>query len=163
MAGSPTTDVDEGSEPEAPTWRERQREATRDEIKAIARTHLTEAGSSALSLRSIARELGMVVSALYRYFPGRDELITALIADAYDSLAETVEVALASCDPDDPENCWRTVAHAFRRWALDHPGEYALVYGTPVPGYVAPEDTMGPAFRFYAALTTILVNAERVG
>src|SRR5207248_3208991 len=75
------------------TARDRARIELTDEIKAVARRHLAEHGSAALSLRAVAREVGMVSSAVYRYFPSRDELLTALIIDAYDAVGERAEAA----------------------------------------------------------------------
>src|SRR4051794_28037885 len=101
------------------------------EIKAAARRHLATDGAN-LSLRAIARDLGMVSSALYRYFASRDELLTALIIDAYNDLGEVAERADAAVtDRTDARSRWMTVAHALRGWALTNPAEYALLYGTP--------------------------------
>src|SRR5579885_2276359 len=118
-----------------------------DEIKTIARRRLAEEGTN-VSLRAIARDLGMVSSALYRYFPSRDDLLTALIVDAYNSLGEAAEKADAGvADRKDIAGRWLAVARAVREWALHRPHEYALIYGTPVPGYAAPPDTVPPATR----------------
>ena len=116
------------------------------EIKDEARRQVTESGAPALSLRAVARELGMVSSGIYRYFPSRDELLTALIIDAYNDIG-AAERADASCDRCDFFGRWRAACGAARSWALEHPHEYALVYGSPVPGYRAPQDTVGPASR----------------
>jgi AcrR family transcriptional regulator len=116
-------------------------------IKEAARRQLAQEGAATLSLRAVARELGMVSSALYRYFPSRDELLTALIIDAYDSLGQAAEQARdADADPA-PVARWVAVCEAVRDWALAHPHEYALIYGSPVPGYAAPRTTVPPAAR----------------
>src|SRR3954462_9504215 len=105
---------------------------TIEQIKQIARDHLAADGPN-LSLRAVARDLGVVSSALYRYFASRDELLTALILDAYDSLGEAVEQADAAVNRADLLGRWLATTHAVRSWALARPTEYALIYGSPVP------------------------------
>lgn len=117
-----------------------------DQIKRIARTHLAADGPN-LSLRAVARDLGVVSSAVYRYFDSRDALLTALIIDAYDSLGETAERAEATVARRDLVGRWMALGRAIRQWSLERPHEYALLYGSPVPGYAAPQDTIGPAAR----------------
>ncbi|WP_030546266.1 TetR/AcrR family transcriptional regulator [Streptomyces exfoliatus] len=116
-------------------------------IKDEARTQLAAEGASKLSLRAVARELGMASSALYRYFPSRDDLLTALIIDAYDAIGAEAEQAAADTAGLRPLDRWTAVCRAVRAWALTHPHEYALIYGSPVPGYTAPQDTVAPAAR----------------
>ncbi|MET9543035.1 TetR/AcrR family transcriptional regulator [Streptomyces sp. NPDC006553] len=116
-------------------------------IKDEARTQLAAEGAAKLSLRAVARELGMVSSALYRYFPSRDELLTALIVDAYDAIGAAAENAAAEAAGRRPLDRWTAVCRAVRAWAVAHPHEYALIYGSPVPGYSAPQDTIVPASR----------------
>ncbi|MEV6772130.1 TetR/AcrR family transcriptional regulator [Nocardia sp. NPDC051030] len=127
------------------TARERARAEITREITDAARRQLAESGAPALSLRAIARELGMVSSALYRYFPSRDDLLTALIIEAYDAIGAAVEKAAGAAQT--PRAQWREVSKAVRAWAIAHPHEYALVYGSPVPGYQAPEATVAHAAR----------------
>src|SRR5690349_7952048 len=127
--------------------RERARIEVTAAIKDEARKQLAAEGAAKLSLRAVARELGMVSSALYRYFPSRDDLLTALIIDAYDSLGEAAESAHADVAAAGPRERWIAVCVAARRWALEHPHEYALIYGSPVPGYVAPQETVPAASR----------------
>ncbi|MDQ0989238.1 TetR/AcrR family transcriptional regulator [Streptomyces sp. V3I7] len=127
--------------------RARARREVTAAIKDEARRQLAEDGAAKLSLRAVARELGMVSSALYRYFPSRDELLTALIIDAYDSLGEAAERARDEAADAAPVQRWTAVCEAVRGWALAHPHEYALIYGSPVPGYSAPETTVPPASR----------------
>jgi AcrR family transcriptional regulator len=129
------------------TARQRARAELTREIKEAARRQLAETGAPQLSLRAVARELGLVSSALYRYFPSRDDLLTALIIDAYDSLGEAAEAAAAANGTAGPRSGWRAVCHAIRDWARQNPHEYALIYGSPVPGYQAPRDTVAPAAR----------------
>ncbi|MFC5749984.1 TetR/AcrR family transcriptional regulator [Actinomadura rugatobispora] len=147
------------------TARERARAELTREIKEEARRQLRASGAQGLSLRAVARELGLVSSALYRYFPSRDRLLTELIIDAYDALGERVERAGAADGPagDGHRARWRARCAAVREWAVAHPHEYALVYGSPVPGYEAPESTIGPASRTPVALLEVLRDAARAG
>lgn len=133
------------------------------EIKAVARRHLETDGAN-LSLRAVARDMGMVSSALYRYFASRDDLLTALIVDAYNALGETVEAADAAvADRGDLRARWLAAARAVRGWALANPAEYALLYGSPVPGYKAPQDTIPAAVRTPAVLARILSDGSAAG
>ncbi|KAA2256918.1 TetR/AcrR family transcriptional regulator [Solihabitans fulvus] len=117
------------------TPRERYRTQVREEVKERAWEQIAVAGASALSLNAIAKQLGMSGPALYRYFGSRDELITELIRDAYRSLADAMRAAQATGAD------LAGLAHAMRRWAVEDPQRYFLIYGTPVPGYHAPDDT----------------------
>jgi AcrR family transcriptional regulator len=130
-------------------------------IKDEARRQLVAEGAAKLSLRAVARELGMVSSALYRYFPSRDDLLTALIIDAYDSLGESAEAAHGKAADASPVERWTTVCEAVRAWALGHPHEYALIYGSPVPGYTAPDTTVPAASRVGLVLIGIVRAAHR--
>ena len=143
--------------------RARARAELTDQIKAVARRHLAEDGAPALSLRAVAREVGMVSSAIYRYFPSRDELLTALIVDAFDAVGLAAERADSACAPDDVRARWMAVAVAVRRWALTHPHEYALVYGSPVPGYSAPTDTVDPAARVSLVFLRLVAHGVAIG
>ncbi|MGW3204724.1 TetR/AcrR family transcriptional regulator [Streptomyces sp. NPDC001135] len=136
--------------------RARARREVTAAIKEEARRHLAEEGAARLSLRAVARELGMVSSALYRYFPSRDELLTALIIDAYDSLGEAAERARDATADAAPVARWTAVCEAVRGWALAHPHEYALIYGSPVPGYAAPQTTVPAAARVGLVLIGIV-------
>jgi len=144
--------------------------------RAIARAELTraildsagrqllEVGPAALSVRAVARELGMASSAVYRYFPSRDALVTALLVEAYDELGDAVEAADAAAgDPGDLLARWRAVCHAIHDWARAQPHRYALLYGSPVPGYAAPDDTVPPATRVTGAILGILHDAQTAG
>ncbi|MGI5525496.1 TetR/AcrR family transcriptional regulator [Micromonospora sp. CA-259024] len=139
----------------ASSIRARVRAEMIDEIKAVARRHLATDGAN-LSLRAVARDMGMVSSAIYRYVPSRDDLLTALILEAYDGLGDAVEAANSRTDPHDLRGRWHAVCRAARDWALAHPAEYALLYGSPVPGYTAPADTVLPAQRPPLTLVGIL-------
>ncbi|MFI0822597.1 TetR/AcrR family transcriptional regulator [Streptomyces sp. NPDC021098] len=144
--------------------RERARAEVTAAIKEEARRQLADQGAAKLSLRAVARELGMVSSALYRYYPSRDELLTALIVDAYDAIGAAAEGALAATRGDDaPVARWTAVCRAARGWALAHPHEYALIYGSPVPGYSAPQTTVAPASRVALALIAVIRDAHAAG
>ena len=149
--------------PPAATARDRIRAELTEEIKQIARRHLAEQGSAALSLRAVARELGMVSSAVYRYFPSRDDLLTALIVDAYDAVADALEEADAARRRADLLGRWLAVAHALRAWAVARPQEYALIYGSPVPGYRAPVDTIDPATRVSLVMLRLIADGVESG
>ncbi|MEV6834616.1 TetR/AcrR family transcriptional regulator [Streptomyces sp. NPDC051133] len=131
---------------EAKTPRERYRAQVRTEIKERAWEQIAAAGASALSLNAIAKRMGMSGPALYRYFGSRDELITELVRDAYRSLADTFRAA------SETGGGVPALAHALRGWALADPQRYFLVYGTPVPGYHAPEDITAIASEIMAVL-----------
>lgn len=145
------------------TARERARAELTREIKDAARRQLAVEGAAGLSLRAVARELGMVSSAIYRYFPSRDDLLTALIIEAFDAVGDAVQAADAARPREDLIGRWLACCRAVRAWALAHPHEYALIHGTPVPGYVAPEDTAAPAARDGVVLAGVLRDAEAAG
>ena len=132
-------------------------------ILASARAQLGTAGPAALSVRAVARDVGMASSAVYRYFASRDDLLTALLVECFDEHGEAVEEAEAAVDRADLSGRWSAVAHAFRRWAAEHHWDYALLYGSPVPGYVAPEQTVGPATRVTRVLLGLLGDAADQG
>ncbi|WP_405801223.1 TetR/AcrR family transcriptional regulator [Streptomyces sp. NBC_01506] len=156
--------------------RERARIEVTAAIKDEARRRLADEGAAKLSLRAVARELGMVSSALYRYFPSRDDLLTALIIDAYNAVGEAAENALAQArtgtgtgkrggagDRADHVAHWVAICARVRAWALAHPHEYALIHGSPVPDYTAPMSTAGPASRVALTLIQVLRDAHEEG
>lgn len=135
-----------------------KRQDARDRIETaiieLGRQQLVTEGAAGLSLRAIARDLGMVSSAVYRYVAGRDELLTLLLIDAYSELADRVDAARGT-------GSWRdqlvAMAHAARAWAVGQPARWALLYGSPVPGYHAPaERTVGPGTRVVGALLDVI-------
>jgi AcrR family transcriptional regulator len=142
----------------APSLRARVRSEMSQEIKDVARRHLATDGAN-LSLRAVARDLDIVASALYRYFPSRDALLTALIIDAYDALAAAATTAESAVPRDDLRGRWLAVCRGVRTWALAHPAEYGLIYGSPVPGYAAPQDTVEPATKVILLLAAIVTDA----
>jgi AcrR family transcriptional regulator len=143
--------------------RARARAELTQEIVDTARRHLVAEGPAGLSLRAVARDLGMVSSAIYRYFPSRDDLLTRLIIDAYNGLGDAVDAAEARLPRDDFLGRWMAVCHATRDWALAHPQEWALIYGSPVPGYAAPQDTIAPGTRVSLTMTQVLGDAMASG
>jgi len=132
------------------------RNANMERIKSTARELLAAKGASALSLREVAREMHQTSSALYRYFPTRDDLLTALILDSYNELGAAAEAAASKTAYEDVGSRWRATCHAIRSWAKEHPHEYALIFGSPVPNYQAPQDTIAAASRVTLALGSIL-------
>lgn len=133
------------------------------DIKRIGREHLATQGAAALSLRAVARDLGVVSSAVYRYVSSRDELLTMLVVDGYNALGDAVDAALTDA-PDDPATRFLITARAVRAWAVAEPAWYGLLFGTPVPGYAAPAaDTIAPGVRVIAILLGIIDNAYRCG
>lgn len=146
------------------TPRQRAHAQTVNDIKRMAREQLSTEGSSGLSLRAIARQLGIVSSAVYRYVPSRDELLTMLIEDAYNSLGDAAEAADRRCRRADLAKRWMAIGRSVRGWALERPAEYALLYGSPVPGYHAPpERTVAAGTRVMRLLGTLLPAVEASG
>jgi AcrR family transcriptional regulator len=145
------------------TPRARARAQTMADIVRIGREHLATDGASALSLRAVARDLGVVSSAVYRYVRSRDELLTLLVVEGYNALGDAVDTALAAT-PDDPAQRLRVVGRTVRAWAIAEPAWYGLLFGTPVPGYDAPADqTVSPGVRVITALLQIYGQAYRAG
>jgi AcrR family transcriptional regulator len=144
--------------------RDDQHQAVLDAIKQAARNLMAEKGTAGLSIRAIARRLEMTPPALYHYFANLDALITALIADAYHALADTLEAALADqCDLA-PADQLRLLMRLYREWALAHPTDFTLIYGSPIPGYQAPvEATLPAARRTLTLFATISGSALQQG
>src|SRR5690349_8887406 len=145
--------------------RQESREKIEAQIIEIGRRHLVTEGAAGLSLRAIARELGMVSSAVYRYVANRDDLLTLLVVDAYSELADAVDRASAGASL---ESDWRArllaMARAVRGWAVDQPARWALLYGSPVPGYHAPaERTVGPGTRVIGTLFSAVADGIAAG
>jgi AcrR family transcriptional regulator len=147
------------------TRRELTREATLREIKDTALARMRESGSTEVRFADIARDMRMSAPGLYRYFDGHDDLLTALIADAFMDLAETVERARDAVPADDVGARLLAIAQAFRSWSLAEPQRLALVLGPPVPGYAAPEDgpTTEAAHRAMSALKSVAYEAQAAG
>ena len=147
-----------------PRPRERARARTIADIVRLGREHLALHGAAALSLRAVARDLGVVSSAVYRYVENREELLTLLLIDAYNELGDEVDAAVAAVPEADLPAGSARWARAVRRWALREPARYGLLFGSPVPGYRAPaERTTGPGTRVIYALMALLDGAYRAG
>lgn len=133
-------------------------------IKATAWQYIAEYGAPALSLRAIARTLGITAPAIYNYYPDRDALVTALIIDAYTSFGNAQIAARDAFAEDDIIGRLHAIGHAYRQWALAHPQRYQLIFGAPVPGYVAPMDQVFPsAVRAFGVLVSVVEAARRAG
>jgi AcrR family transcriptional regulator len=143
--------------------RQESRERIEREIIEIGRRHLVTEGAAGLSVRAIARELGMVSSAVYRYVASRDDLLTLLLVDVYTELADVVDRASQSTTGSWAERALAS-ARAARQWAVDQPACWALLYGSPVPGYHAPAElTVGPGTRVVGALFGAVASGIATG
>ena len=143
----------------APRTRAQAREQMQASILRIGREELAEKGAAALSLREVARRLGVVSSAVYRYVANRDELLTLLLVDAYDSLADAVDRELDAAES--PAHQVASIGRTMRSWALAHPEQWGLIYGAPVPGYQAPEaSTGGPGTRVMTRFLALVSQGQ---
>ncbi|MEV5604640.1 TetR/AcrR family transcriptional regulator [Streptomyces sp. NPDC052299] len=140
--------------------RARYREQTRAEIKEVALRQLADGGVGALALTRIAKALGLSGPALYRYFANRDDLLNALIRDAYDDAATAIGEAAATARARGPRERLRVLAGAYRAWAVSEPHRYLLIQGSPVPGYVAPDDTLERARAVLGPFLTVFVHGS---
>jgi AcrR family transcriptional regulator len=137
-----------------------QRQANQTEVKAVARRLMQVHGAAGISIRAIAREMDLTPPAIYRYYPSLADLITALIVEAYEALAQAVAQAIQP--QHSPVEQLRAFSHYYRHWALNHPTDFQLIYGTPIPGYQAPGDiTIPAAARSYGHLLVILQQADQ--
>ena len=141
------------------TARQRARAEITREILEAARRQLASDGAANISLRAIARDLGMPSSAIHRYFATREDLVTRLIVEAYDRVGAAAEQSQQDIPPGDLMTRFSAACRAVRGWALAHPHEYSLVFGSPIPDYDAPDETVPAAARVPAVLGAILVDA----
>ena len=146
---------------EVTTRRARLRAETAAEIKAVAVRALTENGPAGISLRAIARDMGMTAGAIYSYFDTRDALITALMIDIHNALADAELAAFAAAPAGDPGAQLRAIATAYRDWAVANTAEFQLIYGDPIPGYRMPAD--GPAREAAHRACVLLTNIVALG
>ena len=147
-----------------PTPRERARERTLAEIRSLAWLQVEEVGPAALSLRGIARDLGVVSSAIYRYVSSRDDLLTELLVAGFSDLAEAVERAESVVPREAYRERWLTICRTMRAWALGRPAAWGLLYGGPVPGYNAPQQTTAvPGARVLLQQGAVLIEAQAAG
>ncbi|MER5268434.1 TetR/AcrR family transcriptional regulator [Actinosynnema sp. NPDC002837] len=140
--------------------RERYREETKTEAKRIALEQLAELGIAGISVNAIAKRMGVTGPALYRYFKGRDDLLNDLVRDAWQDLADAVEESVAASSGASPPDRVRAFAEAFRSWGVGQPHRYLLLFGTPLPGYHAPQDTILLAHRTMSALLRVLPRED---
>lgn len=124
-------------EPVPSTMRERYRAQVRQEVKQAALGQLAESGPGGLSIAAIGKQLGVSGPALYRYFASRDDLLTELVIDAYNDLADALTAATSEVSSHDPRPRFEALARAYRSWALAQPHRYRLLFGPPLPGYDA--------------------------
>ena len=148
----------------APARKSSSSQTLREAIKDAAWKQISEAGAAALSLRAIGRKLKITAPAIYNYFHRRDDLVTALIVDAYAEFGDSQRAAVATVDPADHAGRIRALGHAYRRWAVANPERYQLIFGAPYPGYRVPGDAVGPvASRALAVLVGVLEQARLAG
>jgi AcrR family transcriptional regulator len=147
----------------APTRRARHRAGTIEEIKALARRQLAEQGAGGLSLRAIAREMGTAPSALYRYFRSSSDLITALCIEAWISVSDTLAEARDGQALGEHAGRWLAICRAYRQWSLRNPSDFALIFGTPVPGYQPNADVIAAASRLTAVAVEVFSAAVEAG
>lgn len=135
-----------------------------EQIKVVARQQMAIYGTSGLSLRAIARELAITAPAIYNYYPRLDDLITALLIDAFNALATALQEAAQDAATLSLRAQLRSILFAYRQWALDHPVDYQLLYGNPIPGYVAPAAITAPlARRPFEVVVRLLLRAVQAG
>jgi len=142
------------------TRRERIREATLEEIKATAWKQIAGQGVASLSLRAIAREMGMTVTGLYHYYASRDDLVTALIIEAFNSFSAALEKARDARSSGDHAGRFRAICRAYFDWAVAYSGKYALLFGTPIPGYVFHQEAGPAAQRAFLILQGVIGEAQ---
>ena len=146
------------------TPRDQARTQMLQDIRRIGREHLATEGAAALSVRAIARDLGVVSSAIYRYVRSRDDLLTLLVVDGYDELGDAVDRAEGRVARTAYRSRFLAIGRAVRAWAVAEPATYALLFGSPVPGYAAPaEQTTGPGTRVVRSLVALWVEAHHAG
>jgi AcrR family transcriptional regulator len=145
---------------------DQQYEAFRTRVLDVARQQMVQHGTAGLSLRSIARELDVTAPALYRYFPKHDDLITALVVEGFTALAEALEAAQIAHAQAPLRRQLTEVLLAYRRWAVSHPADFNLIYGSPIPGYHAPREVTVPAvvrgFRVIVGLIEAMVQSGEI-
>lgn len=144
--------------------REDLRQETAEEIKATARRQMQERGTAGLSLRAIAREMEITAPAIYNYFPSLDDLITALIVDAFNAIGDAMENAECEVEGEAVAPKFWASALTYRAWALENPVQFQLIYGNPIPGYAAPAEITGPlAFRPFRGMFRMMVQGMETG
>jgi len=165
MSTQPVQDGTTARSALVPSRRERARAATIAEIKSTALALMAETGTTDIRFTDIARIMGMTPPALYRYYADRDALLTELITDAYDDLGRTLALAREEAGTDDLGALFLAAAQAYRAWAKEHPQQFALILGMPVPGYAAPDEgpTTEAARRAMSQLSSLFTQAAARG
>ncbi|HUF00262.1 MAG TPA: TetR/AcrR family transcriptional regulator [Anaerolineales bacterium] len=146
-----------------PNRREKKRTATLDEIRSTAWMQIGQMGPASLSLRGIAREMGMTAPALYRYYKDRETLVTALLIDAFTDFSATLEAARDGCAADDHAGRFRAICKAYFTWAAQNPQRYALLFGTPIPGSLFAKELGPVAQRSFLVLQGMIGEAHAAG
>lgn len=137
------------------------KQLSKELIMAVARNQMESKGTAGLSLRAIARELGVTAPAIYNYYPRLEDLITTLIVDAFTDLAETMEASREENIDTSRISQIKAMIYAYRQWAVDHPVDFQLIYGNPIPGYQAPFEVTGPlARRPFLSIFRLFAEAE---
>lgn len=145
------------------TRREKLRGATIDEIKTTAWKQIGEVGASGLSLRGIARQMGMTAPGLYRYYQDRDALVTALLVDAFDSFSIALETARDEVEEDNHIGRFRAICKAYFQWGMANPQKYILLFGTPIPGYQFTTEVRPSAQKSFLVLQGVIGEAYQAG
>lgn len=145
------------------TRREKLRDATIDEIKTTAWKQIGEGGAASLSLRGIAREMGMTAPGLYRYYQDRDALVTALLIEAFDSFSTALEAARDEFEADDYVGRFRAICKAYFQWGMANPQKYILLFGTPIPGYQFTTEVRPSAQKSFLVLQGVIGQAHQAG
>lgn len=145
------------------TRRQRLRDETREEIISIAWKQIGEVGAVGLSLRAIAREMGVTAPALYRYYKDRDALVTTLLVDAFTSFTAHLKTGRDSCNADDYVGRFRGMCKAYFQWAAENPQRYLLLFGTPIQGYLFAEELGPVAQKSFLVLQGVLGEASVAG
>ena len=144
--------------------RERYRTQVREQILDSAEAQIARSGPASLSLRAVARELGMAPSAIHRYFASRDEVVTALMVREFDALGDAIDVAEAAARPrEDYSARIRAVFLAQREWALSKPHSWSLLFGSPVPDYTEPHEVCDAANRFVEVVVRVIADLLAAG
>lgn len=146
-----------------PDRREKKRTAALDEIRSTAWKQIAETGVQALSLRGIAREMGMTAPALYRYYKDRDALVIALLVDAFTSFTNALEAAGEAYTGEDYAGHFRSMCKAYFQWAAANPQKYALMFGTPIPGHLFANELGPVAQRSFLVLLGVIGEAHKAG
>jgi len=146
-----------------PDRREKKRTVTLDAIRSTAWKQIGETGAAALSLRGIARDMGMTAPALYRYYPDRDALVTALLMDAFTAFSSALETARDTCAVGDHSGRLRAISAAYFQLTAQNPQRYALLFSTPISGYLFAKELRPVAQRSFLILQGVIGEAHAAG